>query len=197
MSTKFSILLCFIIKVWTLVGDIDRWTTCWIFVFVTVKKLMPMEWTGMAVNSAESKWSIDFCQYRNDVCQVMASFSEMALLTSFYICNSTCIINWKCSCACLLWSNVIRPKPDLPDCLLWPCDVYILTTMWLRRGIAEKWVWFTCITESRIVDLLQVCVLVPRLNLGRLAVYSCGCVKQYIGTNGGIWRLRHNTIGGC
>ena len=92
--------------------------------------ILPMEWTVMAVNSAQSYKNIDFCLCRNDVCPVMATctFLVMAQLTSFYIYNSMCIYNSKCLCACLVCRKVI--KPDLPDCLLWPCNVCILT-MWL------------------------------------------------------------------
>ena len=46
----------------------------------------------MAVNSAKSRWNIDFCHYRNDVCP------EMIQLTSFCIYKSMRIINSKYSC---------------------------------------------------------------------------------------------------
>ena len=36
--------------------------------------------------------NVDFCQYRNDVRPVMATFLVMARLTSFYIHNSMCLI---------------------------------------------------------------------------------------------------------
>ena len=36
--------------------------------------------------------NVDFCQYRNDVRPLMATFLVMARLTSFYIYNSMCII---------------------------------------------------------------------------------------------------------
>ena len=75
----------------------------------------------------------------NNVCPVMASFLEKAWLTSFYIYNSTCIINSKCRCACLVCRKVTMHEPDLPDCLLWPCSVRISTTKWLHvnflRGV--------------------------------------------------------------
>ena len=59
----------------------------------------------MAVNSAKSGKNVDFCQYRNDVRPVMATFLVMARLTSFYIYNSTYIIiqsdqNLTCLTAC-------------------------------------------------------------------------------------------------
>ena len=74
----------------------------------------------------------------------MASFSETVWLTSFfYIYNSVGSINSKCSCACSVSiRKVIGPKPDLPDCLLWPCNVchynwkrkawVSISTMWLQ-----------------------------------------------------------------
>ena len=82
----------------------------------------------MAVNSAKSQWNIDFCHYRNDVCPVMSSVSEMVQLTSFCIYKSMRIINSKYSCACLVCRKVIGPKPDLPDCSVWQCDVCSLST---------------------------------------------------------------------
>ena len=36
--------------------------------------------------------NVDFCQYRNDVRPVMATFLVMARLTSLYIHNSMCLI---------------------------------------------------------------------------------------------------------
>ena len=49
-------------------------------------------------------------------------------LTSFCIYKSMSIINSKCSCSCLVCRKVIGPKPDLPDCLLWQCNVCSLST---------------------------------------------------------------------
>ena len=67
-------------------------------------------------NSAKSWWSIDFCQYRNDACPVMATFSEKAWLST---CKSYPFLS-KCACRCarLVCRKVTGPKPlkpDLPD----------------------------------------------------------------------------------
>ena len=45
----------------------------------------------MAVNSAKSCCDVDVCQHRNDVCPVMASFSEMAQL-AIYISTIRCVL---------------------------------------------------------------------------------------------------------
>ena len=69
----------------------------------------------------------------------MCSFLEMVQLTSFCIYKSMRIINSKYSCACLVWRKVIEPKPDLPECSLKQCDVWILTTKWLSWILTTKW----------------------------------------------------------
>ena len=62
---------------------------------------------------------------------LMSNNGEILILTSFHIYNSMCIIKSKCSCACLVCRELITPKPDLSDCLLWLCNVCILTIIWL------------------------------------------------------------------
>ena len=100
---------------------------------------------GVNWNGCEYKswWN---SQYRNDAHPVMARFSEMALLTSFYVYNSMCITKSKCSCACLVWRRVTAfYGHDV-------CNISILTTTWLwlsYRAITVKWIWFTCFTGSR------------------------------------------------
>ena len=69
----------------------------------------------MAVNIP---MKVDICWYRNNVCPVMCSFSEMVQLTSFCIYRSMRIINSKYLCACLVCRKVIGPNPDLPECSL-------------------------------------------------------------------------------
>ena len=80
------------------------------------------------LNSQGNKLHLCLCWYRNDICPMMSSFSEMVQLTSFCIYKSMHIINSKYSCACLVCRKVIGPKPDLPDCSLWQCNVCIITT---------------------------------------------------------------------
>ena len=42
-----------------------------------------------------------------------------------FVSTTPCIINSKCLCACLVCKKVIKPKPHLPDCLLWSCNGYM------------------------------------------------------------------------
>ena len=41
--------------------------------------------------------------------------------------------------------------------------------------------FFSRLAQLGAIYAHLTCVLVPGLNSGRLAVYSCGCVKQYTG----------------
>ena len=81
------------------------------------EEIILIEWTELTVNDAKSCWNIDFCQYRNDVCQVMANCLGVVQLTLLYI-NSMCsIVNTKCSCACSFCRKMLGPKCDLPESL--------------------------------------------------------------------------------
>ena len=70
--------------------------------------------------------NVDLCPYRKNVRPVMATLLVMAQLTSFYIYNSMCIIIEELMCMFGLQKG--DQNLTLPDCLLWPHNVCILTT---------------------------------------------------------------------
>ena len=106
----------------------------------------------MAVNSAKSWWNVDFGQYRNDVCLVMASFSEKTWLTRFHIYDSTCIVNSKCRCACLVYDWTWTWPAQLLAMTMDLNNQVTMTFLEVSACIAEKRVWFTCITESKRLE---------------------------------------------
>ena len=45
----------------------------------------------------------------------------------YFIVKVWLVTSTKCSYACFVCRKEISPEPDLPDCLLWLCNVCILT----------------------------------------------------------------------
>ena len=144
--------LRFIIKVW-LVTLKTRWPAICNMLVTVNFEMHRGNW-----NSAKSWWNVDFWQYRNDVCPVMAFWRRPGLLvfiptTLHVLSNPSVHVDVH---VCMGCRKVTRPKPDLPDCLLWSCNVCI-STKWLTfleasACTAAKWVWFTCVTESKRLE---------------------------------------------
>ena len=57
-----------------------------------------------------------------------------------------------------------------------------LVRPWPSHFFSVMFCWGEGLAQLAALYVWVLCLLVPRLNSGRLGVYSCGHVKQYMGT---------------